>query len=437
MPNPTLASASTDVSIGISATQVASYSGVGLSRAGGGGSSSGGSSGGGSYSSSSHSSYSSHSYSSSSGTGDSLMTLIITVVFISIVVVFAFVGSKKQAARRRETDVAIDKAAAEDPAWSASALKQRVDEVFYGFQKAWCDLDLEAMKNLLTENYFKRMVLELGALKNLRRRNVMEDLILGQALVVGVIDEKDDAIDSFTVQIRATAKDTLLDTAADKPLFVDTRWFTEYWVFKREAGQWKLDLIKQSTEERSLVEPRIADFAARHGFYFDPDFGWLMMPNAGAIFRRTNFGLSDINNHVVGYYRDKIVEFYTYIPRTDAHPLFKKNYVVAQAILPINYRDILIRKRSWFLNPAPRGLRPISLESPDFNRKFFVCADPQDSVSSLELLTPNFMERIHGLPFNLNIEIVGNVLYFYTLDRRASYDQMLEIISWAFDEMRI
>jgi hypothetical protein len=89
------------------------------------------------------------------------------------------------------------------------------------------------------------------------------------------------------------------------------------------------------------------------------------------------------------------------------------------------------------LNWAPRGLRPISLEWPDFNRKYFVCADPRDSVSSLELLTPNLMEKIQGLPFSLNIEVVGNVLYFYTLDRRASYDQMLEIISWAFDEIKM
>jgi len=42
------------------------------------------------------------------------------------------------------------------------------------------------------------------------------------------------------------------------------------------------------------------------------------------------------------------------------------------------------------------------------------------------------------LPFNLNIEIVGNFLYFYVPDRNSlSYDQMLQIISWAFDEMKM
>jgi len=404
-----------------------------FARAGGGGSSSGGSGS----SSGSHSSFSSRSSSSSGGSGDPLATLLMFGVFVVILIVFAALSPKRQPSKRRQADEAVDKAAAEDPTWSASALRQRVDTVFYGFQKAWSELDTEAMKNLLTDDYFRRMVLELNVLKNQKRRNPMEEVILGRAYVVGLVDEKDDALDSFTVQIYAMAKDTLLDTETGKPLFVDTKSFTEYWVFRREGGQWKLDRIKQSTEEPSLTNPRIADFAARHGFYFDPDFGWLMMPNKGVIFRATNFGRSDINNHVIGYYRDKIVELYTYIPDVRRNPWIIKNYVVAQAILPINYRDILVRKRSWPFNWAPRGLRPMSLESPDFNRRYFVCADPQDSVSSLELLSPNFMEKIHGLPFGLNIEVVGNVLYFYTLDRRASYDQMLEIISWAFDEMKM
>jgi len=48
------------------------------------------------------------------------------------------------------------------------------------------------------------------------------------------------------------------------------------------------------------------------------------------------------------------------------------------------------------------------------------------------------MEKIYGLPFELNIEVVDNVVYFFTKNRGAdNYQQMLEVLSWAFDEMKM
>ena len=59
-------------------------------------------------------------------------------------------------------------------------------------------------------------------------------------------------------------------------------------------------------------------------------------------------------------------------------------------------------------------------------------------IAATELLTPNFMEKIYGLPFELNIEVVDNVVYFFTKNRGAdNYQQMLEVLSWAFDEMKM
>jgi hypothetical protein len=366
--------------------------------------------------------------------------LVTIVLFFVIFVVILKVGTGVAKAARKKMLEKLAEAAKTDSTWNAPELEQCAKDVFYAFQKAWSDLDIAAMQSLLTEKYYRRMVLELNVLQNQKRRNIMEDVYLSDARVISMYDNADNAKDRVTVQMTARARDTLFDTAEGKNLFVDRSSFVEYWTFLKEEGSWQLDIIKQATESVAMVESKISDFAERNGFFYDPDFGWLMMPNKGVIFGATNFGSSDINNHVIGYYREKIVEFYTYIPKVGKEgnvQLFQKNYVVAQAILPISYRDILIRKRSALLNFAPRGLRPISLEFGDFNKKFFVCADPSDSVSSLELLTLNFMEKIYDLPFDLNIEIVGNVLYFYTLDRKASYDQLLEILSWAFDEMKM
>jgi len=294
------------------------------------------------------------------------------------------------------------------------------------------------MKDDLTEEYYKRIVLHLNVLKNEKRQNLVDNPTIHSIALIDARDAVDNRLDSFTAEIRAKANDKLMDTETNKIMYQDNNYWTEYWTFKKEDKKWQLDLIGQSTEDPSKKVPQIIDFAAKNNFYYDPDFGWLMMPNKGVIFSKSNFKTTDINNHVVGYYRDKIVEFYTFQAQpggdnSAGSPVFS----VAQAILPINYKDILV-KRKKLINLTPKGLQKIELESVDFNKRFCLFAAPGDQVSSFELLTPNFMEKIYALPFELNIEVVGSFLYFYTKDiSKASYDQMLEVLSWAFDEMKM
>jgi hypothetical protein len=138
---------------------------------------------------------------------------------------------------------------------------------------------------------------------------------------------------------------------------------------------------------------------------------------------------------VIGYYRQKIIEFYTY--KQNKNTEYGPNYIIAQAILPISYNDILVKRKKLF-NFSPRGLRRNYLESNDFNRRFCLWATPQDQVNSFRLLSPTFMEKIYHLPFELNIEMVGHFLYLYNSGRsNVNYQQMLEVLSWAFDEMKM
>ena len=386
-----------------------------LARGGGGGSGGGG--GGG--------------FGGGSGSGGGGVFRLIMIIIFSIVITAMAYAKNKQLQARDIKEQSVLEAAHEDVA----AIKQRVGEIFHQFEAAWSNFDLAAMKNLLTEEYYKRMVLELNVLQNEKRQNVMNEVSLSQILIYDVTGAGT-SNETVTVRISAVAQDSLIETDTKKRLSYDSSQFIEYWHLVKDQGVWKLNLITQETENAALVENDIANFAKQNGFYYDADFGWLMMPNKGVIFKNTNFETSDINNHVLGYFRGKIVEFYTYIPSTNSRT-GGNNYLVAQAILPISYKDILIKKKGWF-NFSPWGFKKITLESADFNNKFCLWADPQDQVNSLELLTPNFMEKIYALPFELNIEIVGNVLYFYTKGRgAANYPKMLEILSWAFDEMKM
>lgn len=368
--------------------------------------------------------------SSGSGGGSLVGGVIYFVIFVGASA-FAWHKRKKkiEAAKR-----IIDAASASDGAWRGDVLADRVRDVFLRFQNDWSNFNTESMREYLTESYLKRMVLELSVLQNEGRRNIMENVSCTSVAILEATDELDNSKDRFVAEVHGKAKDILMDEKNSKRLYTDNNPFTELWEFIREGDIWKLNLIKQTTENKYLRENKIEEFSKRNGFFYDPDFGWLMMPNKGVIFNKTNFAISDINNHVIGYYRDKIIEFYTYIPSTGKYS--EGNYIVAQTVIPRSYNDILVRRKRMLFNFGPFRLRRIKTESNEFDRKFCLWADKNDQVSSFELLTPNFMEKIYELPFELNIEVVGNFLYFYAKSRKdVDYDKMLEILSWAFDEM--
>lgn len=389
-----------------------------FARAGGGGSSSGGGGGG-----------------SGSGGGSTVGSFIGSAVFFGIIIIVTIIGAYKRKKSIEKTRLVLTASKRSDPSWDEASIKRRVEYVFYQFQKSWSELDVVPMQEFLTDAYYKRMVLEMNVLRNMHRKNLMQGVKLTSVEILQVEDSADNSLDNFIAEIRARAKDVLWDEAANKELYHDSADFVEYWHFHRVGDDWKLNLISQATAELSLFEKSIEEFAKKNNFYYDPDFGWLMLPKKGVLFSRATFLHSDVNNHVIGYYRDKIVQFYTYTPR--AENVYGNHFLVAQAILPISHKDILVKRKKLF-NWPKRGLRRMSLESIEFNNKFCLWAHPEDQSRPLELLTPNFMEKIYGLPFELNIEVVDNVVYFFTKNRGAdNYQQMLEVLSWAFDEMKM
>ena len=249
-----------------------------------------------------------------------------------------------------------------------------------------------------------------------------------------------DYSNGFSIFFQAKAQDKLIDTAQENNIiFTDPNPFSEVWTFVKSGRSYVLDRIDETTADASKLDTGIASFASSNGFYYDPDFGWLMMPSRGAIFGPQGFGNADINNHVIGYYgkgqKAKIVEFYSYEPKAGAglQPI-----TVAQAILPKRYDDILVTEKSWYnFKPKMKGLNKVETESVEFNKKFAVWAANQDQATSFELLATNFMERIYALNFEVNIEVVDNVLYLYSPGTNINYADMLEVLSWAFDEMKM
>jgi len=402
-----------------------------LARGGGGGSSSGG--GGGGFSSGTSSSGGYVGGTSGSDQNDSYLVWP-ALIFFAIFLIYRYIAKKyvdQSRAVGARPEGFIDPFSSKNATPEEKKLATAAKDTFMKFQKSWSDFDIKSIKGIVSDEYFKKMTLELTILNNYQRQNIMEDTKISNAFIF----KQNDYNAGFAIYFVASAKDRLVDVKAGKDLFVDNSVFSETWHFNKSGYGYVLDRIDQSTADATKYDSGISEFAKSNGFYYDPDFGWLMMPTRGAIFGPAGFGRADINNHVVGYYKGIVVEFYSYEPRAESGI---KAMTIAQAILPKRYDDILVTEKSWYrFKPKQKGLTKINTESNAFNRKFAVWAAKPDRATSFELLAPNFMERIYGLDFEINIEVVDNVLYLYSPGTDSNYQEMLGVLGWAFEEMKL
>ena len=141
----------------------------------------------------------------------------------------------------------------------------------------------------------------------------------------------DDATDRFVIGFDAVAEDKLIETADNHQLHRDTSQFSEFWAFQRSASGWLLDSIQQSTFSPGSLSGQLQTFAEQNGYYFSADMGWLLIPKRGQLFDGAVFGKSDINNHIIGTYRDQmILQLYSYRKNPDN---YSNTYTVAQTMV--------------------------------------------------------------------------------------------------------
>jgi hypothetical protein len=334
----------------------------------------------------------------------------------------------------------MQEAAAKDPAWDSAKLDAYVRQVFFDFQKDWSTFNTEHMKSYLTPEYAKHMGLVMLAIKQRQRRNAVDDPKITSIYASKVVDAVDNSQDRVTYYVNASASDRLTETidGKEETLFTDNSSFQEYWRFARSGDTWLLEGIDQFTMRLSSVETPIEVFAKANGLYYSPDWGWLLIPRRGQLFGKAKFGTSDINNHVIGIYKNLLVELYTYVPQPGSD---NGQYVIAQVALPKRYDSLIVEAKSSAMESlfrrTPRGYNKLSMEWADFNKRYTVFATNVEQVTAFELLHPVYMEKLFALPFKVSIEVVDNVVYLYTKDKNADYATMYSILQDAFKEMRL
>lgn len=338
----------------------------------------------------------------------------------------------KQSKRVQEGLAAAEQA---DSAWSEEKLVEFARGVFMKYQADWSARNSTSMQKYMTPQYYQHASLLVEVLRQLKRTNSIEDPDIEE---VGIIDMHDDTYDEgdwFTVGFTAKATDKLNDETTGEMLFLDKSSFTEYWTFQRSGATWLLFDIAQQSADSFTYNSELRQLAQQNGYYYSLDMGWLFIPRRGQLFSEAKFGVSDINNHIVGKYNNQLlVQLYTYSQVENSKP-----YVIAQVNVPRKYGNIVVRRKKA-LRGGIRGLEKVETEWPDFNKKYDVYASAPEQVTSFELLNPTYMEQLEALPFEVNIEVVDNIIYLYTNERGTSlevYQSMLDIVNKAFKELRL
>lgn len=314
---------------------------------------------------------------------------------------------------------------------NASETEKFAHAIFIRYQTAWQNFDIADIRAFTTERYAKHAELMLAAMQQMHRQNTVSNIDL-----YGVEAKED--VDIMRVSFSGSADDGLINTVDSTEIYKNNVRFTEYWNFKKVDGEWKLDSIGQSTESTEMLHPELKQFADDNQMFYSPDWGGLLLPEGGALFRHGRSG-ADINNHVIGYWQnDLLLQLYTY---SDTPNLQEDNYyLVGQIQLPKTYGGIaVLRTDTRNAVKKLKGYEVVQTEWGDFNQRYTVLATDRNQVVSLELLNPAFMAWLYDQDIHCNIEVLGNSVYFYSrvgVDA-ARYREMLEILKRSYKELKM
>ena len=334
----------------------------------------------------------------------------------------------------------LSAAARKDTVWNEANILKYVEGIFYKFQQDWTNFDTVSMQKYMSLKYFNHNNLMMYALKGAHRIDKVTSPQIISMVIVSANDADDNSQDSFEVALTASADDQLYDDRTHTLLFRDTSAFTEYWRFIRQDNNWLFDGIRQETQSAVTTSQSISQFAQQNSLYYSADWGWLLLPADGYLFSQGTFGTSDINNHVIGFVNNVLTQLYTYTPNPNGQTMGGiDQFLVVQTNVPKTYGRILVRRRSKFINWPVKGLTQVKMEWGEFNTMYDVFASDLERVTSFELLNPAFMANLHDLPFEVNIEVVDNVVYLFTKGNTnvSIYASLYDIVLKAHKEMKL
>ena len=381
-----------------------------------------------------------------------LMWFVCAVISTFVGAIVAVFIDKLQVFRRtsEEATTTVRQVSTADSLWQPDNLTNYARQVFERFQYDWSNLDYESIRKYTTQRYSNHIGLVMQALRQMGRRNIVDNVRINEAIFADAHDDANNQSDRVSVAFLAEADDKLIDVATDKNIFRKEEEFAEKWNFVREGNEWKLDGINQPTEDVNTLVGSLNKFAKDNGMYFSLDWGRLLLPKGGSLFLPRYFNSADVNNHVIGIWDGGIlVQLYTCVLKNgngftdEGKNKDEVNYLIGQIMLPKSYGGILIDRddNSIFRKRiiSPIGYKKVEMEWGDFNKRYTIFATNEDQAASFELLNPSFMAWLYDQDIKANIEVMDNIVILYARvsSDEKRYAEMLEILRRAHKELKM
>jgi hypothetical protein len=374
-----------------------------------------------------------------------LLVLLSIFSLITFSVVFFFnihefeTSKKVRSTIKKQIKPIFYKLSENDDFYNKKNILKTTNNLFKKYQSDWSNLDIVSMKSYMSNEFYEFNTLFIEAM-NLRSRTNIVNFDHGR--LFRFIDISEDG-NTIEVTISGIVGDKLIDNRSDKILYNYKHLkFRETWVLKKRNNKLLIEDIKQSTEEETKFTKSVKEFSKLNNFKFRLDMGYLLLPNYGRLFYRGGFFASNLDNYVIGYYKDVLLEMYTY--EQDKYiPKSKQTvFTIVQSSIPKSYGSIFIVPKN--INPSANNLfgkmpdeyRQYETESNEFNNRYEVYATDLDKVTIFELLQPVYMAELIDTDLTIGIEVVDNTLYIFSSDKNIAYETMYDFHKKAYDEIK-
>lgn len=186
--------------------------------------------------------------------------IIIVVVIIAIIFVPIIVRKVRLNKKKHKCISVMQNLSKYDGNWNYDNLMKDIKDAFYMVQNAWRERNQDLAKEFMSEYLYGKHKIQTEEMKLLKEKNILENMILLDAIPIGLQDLGGINKDYIWVHIKAKCRDYTINEETNKIIEKKSskrNYFEEYWKFIRTQKRWVLDDIKQIDQITNLNYFRI------------------------------------------------------------------------------------------------------------------------------------------------------------------------------------
>jgi hypothetical protein len=199
-----------------------------------------------------------------SGRGD----LIVMLVMLPVQMLYIFVSDFLFKSKKSDAAELLHRLEEIDPLWCESHIYARIEATFFAAQNAWTERNQDLAREFMSDRLYKKHKTQTDAMIHAQRRNVLENVNLIHADVIGVSQFSRNSNDNFYVRISGSMIDYHISTETGEIISGNPKipeMFTEIWQFTRGDTDWLLNEIEQNPQLINITQYRCTSDAVGAG----------------------------------------------------------------------------------------------------------------------------------------------------------------------------